>query len=167
MTKLRTALTTAAALAALAFTTNVEAMPGGVHVRGSNGSATAVAGKRGVAGRAGGVTTSEDGTVTRGSVGGFAGANGSTGARASTTSVSPDGTVSHQGAAGTSGARGSAYSEGSFTKNADGTTSGSRTSSATNNATGNSYSGSTTVDNGQVSHTGTCTNASGEVIACR
>ncbi|MCJ2185030.1 hypothetical protein MTR62_20420, partial [Novosphingobium sp. 1949] len=67
----------------------------------------------------------------------------------------------------TSGARGSASSQGGFTRSADGTTSGSRTSNATNAATGNSYSGQTTVQNGQVSHTGTCSNASGEAIPCR
>lgn len=166
MTKFRTTLTAAAVLAALALTTTADAK-GSVRVRGSNGHAAAVAGSRGVAGRAGGTVTAEDGTVTHASGGGFAGANGARGARASTTSVSPDGTVTHEGAASTSGARGSASTQGGFTRNADGTSSGSRTTNATNAQTGNSYAGSTTVENGTVSHTGTCTNASGEVIPCR
>ncbi|MCJ2179255.1 hypothetical protein [Novosphingobium album (ex Hu et al. 2023)] len=166
MTKFRTTLTAAAVLAALALTSTADAK-GTVRVRGTNGHAAATAGQRGVAGRAGGTMVAEDGTVTHASGGGFVGANGARGARASSTSVSPDGTVSHQGAAATSGANGSASTQGGFTRNADGTTSGSRSTNATNAYTGNSYSGSTTVDNGQVSHTGTCTNASGAVIPCR
>lgn len=166
MTKFHTALTAATVLAALALASTAEAK-GTLRVRGTNGHGTVTAGQRGVAGRAGGTVVAEDGTVTHGSGGGFLGANGARGARASTTSVSPDGTVSHQGAASTSGARGSASTQGGFTRNADGTASGSRTTQATNAYTGNSYSGSTTVDNGTVSHTGTCTNAAGAVIPCR
>lgn len=169
MTKYRTITAAAVALVAMAASSiPTAALAGGtLRVRGDNGRAAVTAGQRGVAGRAAGTVVAEDGTVTRGSAGGFAGANGARGARASTTSVSPDGSVSRQAGAATSGARGSASSTGSFTRGADGSTYGTRSTNATNAATGNSYSGSTTVDNGAVSHTGTCTNAVGEVIPCR
>ncbi len=166
MTNIRTTLTAFSALAALALASTADAR-GSVRVRGQNGVASAVAGPKGMAGRAAGTTVAADGTVTRASTGGFMGANGSKGARASSTSVSPDGTVSRSANASTSGARGSASSQGSFTRSADGTASGSRSTSATNAATGNSYSGTTTLSNGQLSHSGTCTNAAGETIACR
>ncbi|MCT2401389.1 hypothetical protein [Novosphingobium mangrovi (ex Huang et al. 2023)] len=166
MTKLPTILTAAAALAATAFISTADAK-GTLRVRGQNGHGAAAAGQRGVAGRAAGTVVADDGTVTRTRGGGFMGANGARGASAATTSVSPDGTVNRQAGAATSGARGSASSQGAFTRNADGTTYGTRTTNATNAQTGNSYSGSTTVDNGAVSHTGTCTNAGGEVIPCR
>lgn len=166
MTKLRTTLTAFTAVAALAFASTADAS-GGVRLRGQNGSAGAVAGKKGVAGRAAGTTTAEDGTVTRASASGFRGANGARGGRASTTSVSPDGTVTRNAGAATSGARGSASSQGNFTRSADGTASGSRSTNATNATTGNSYSGSTTLNDGALSHSGTCTNAAGETIACR
>lgn len=166
MIKLRTTATAIAALSALALSSTADAR-GLLHVRGANGGGTVVAGQRGVAARAHGTTTSADGTVTHASGGAFRGVNGSRGYRASETSVSPDGTVSHQGSAAASGARGSYASEGGVTRNADGIWSGGRETSATSAATGNSYSGSTTVADGQVSHTGTCTNAAGEVIPCR
>jgi hypothetical protein len=54
------------------------------------------------------------------------------------------------------------------TRNSDGSYSGGRSSTATSNATGNTYSGSTIIDpaTGKPVHSGTCTNASGEVIPC-
>ncbi|SFF98728.1 hypothetical protein SAMN05518801_10516 [Novosphingobium sp. CF614] len=166
MTRFHTALTATAALAALMLSTTAEAR-GAAHVRGRSGGGSVVAGQKGIAARAHGTVTSEDGTTTHASGGVFAGAQGSRGFRASQTSVSPDGTLSHQGAAAASGARGSFASEGGMTRSADGTWSGARTTSATNALTGNSYSGSTTAANGQVSHSGTCTNAAGETIPCR
>lgn len=86
-------------IAAVAAATGAQARQGAVHVRGANGAATAVAGPNGVAGRAHGTTTTSDGTVVHGSTAGFAGVNGSRGARASTTSVSPDGSVTRTGQA--------------------------------------------------------------------
>jgi len=138
------------------------------HVRAPGGSATAVAGPRGVAGRAQGTRTNADGSVTHASGGAFSGANGARGYRASETTVSPDGTVSRQGRLAASGAKGSVESAGGFTRSADGSWSGDRSTQATNAQTGNSYAGSTTIDpaTGQPVHTGTCTNAAGEAIAC-
>lgn len=156
-------------IAAVAATTGAQARQGAVHVRGANGAATAVAGPNGVAGRARGTTTTSDGTVVHGSTAGFAGVNGSRGARASTTSVSPDGSVTRTGQAATSGARGSASSSGSFTRAADDSLSGSRSTQATSAATGNSYSGTTSIDpaTGKPVHSGGCTDAAGNSIACR
>jgi hypothetical protein len=61
---------------------------------------------------------------------------------------------------------GSASTDAVFSKNADGRYSAGRATTATG-ANGNTYTGATDISNGQVSHTGTCTNASGDVIACR
>ena len=58
------------------------------------------------------------------------------------------------------GQYGSASSSGSFQRNVDGTYSGGRTTSAQIEDIG-SYEGSTTYQNGQLSHQGTCYNASG------
>lgn len=113
------------------------------------------------------VTTNETGakTVKRG--GGFKGANGATGARASTATVNPDGSATRNGRFSASGAKGSVASSGSSTRNADGTYSGGRSTTATNKTTGTTYNGSTTYDstNG-VNRTATCTDAMGNSIAC-
>jgi hypothetical protein len=61
---------------------------------------------------------------------------------------------------------GSASTSGGVTKDANGNVVGGRSTTATGQ-NGNSYDGSTTVSNGTVTHTGTCTNAAGEVISCR
>jgi hypothetical protein len=113
------------------------------------------------------VTTSETGATTVKRGGGFKGAKGATGARASTATVNPDGSASRSGGFAANGARGSVDSSGSATRNADGTYSGSRSTTATNKATGNTYNGSTTYDstNG-VNRTATCTDAMGNTIAC-
>lgn len=54
---------------------------------------------------------------------------------------------------------------GGIGRDADGNVSGARDTTATG-ANGNGYTGSTTVSGGTVTHTGTCTNASGETITC-
>jgi hypothetical protein len=111
--------------------------------------------------------SNSDGSKTAVSGGAFKGANGSTAGRASTTTVNPDGGAVRQGGFAAQGTRGSASSQGSATRNADGTYTGSRTSTGTSSATGNTYNGSTNYDSANgVSHTGTCTNASGAQIAC-
>jgi hypothetical protein len=61
---------------------------------------------------------------------------------------------------------GSAVASGAFTRDADGNVSGARSTAATG-ANGNHYSGSTTVSGGTLVHTRSCTNASGEAIACK
>lgn len=95
------------------------------------------------------------------------GANGGSAARQSSAYRNADGSAGRQGSASATGANGgSASSSGSIGKSADGSVEGSRQTSASG-ANGNSYQGATTVSNGSVSHTGTCTNAAGEVVACR
>lgn len=166
-TKLATLLLASAALVAAG---SAQARGGFVHVRGANGGASAAAGPNGgVAARAHGTVRNSDGSVTRASGGAYRRANGGSGYRASSTTVNPDGSASRQGTLAASGANGSVASNGGFARSADGTWSGSRTTNATNANTGNSYAGSTTIDpaTGKPVHTGTCTNAAGEVYACR
>lgn len=94
------------------------------------------------------------------------GANGGQASRQGSFYRNADGSAGHQGSASSTGPNGgSASTSGSIARDADGNVNGSRSTSATS-ASGNSYNGSTTVSNGSVSHTGTCTNASGETIAC-
>ena len=92
---------------------------------------------------------------------------GGSGARGATTYYGADGTVQHQSGVKASGSRGSVNSTGGYTRNADGTLSQNRNTGITNAATGNSYQGSTSYDasNG-LSHSATCYNAAGDVIAC-
>ena len=78
-----------------------------------------------------------------------------------------DGSAGRQRSASIDGAHGgTANTSGSIARDADGDVAGSRSTSATGR-NGNSYNGSTTVANGVVTHTRTCTTASGETIACR
>lgn len=152
----------------LAFTAvAADAQRARVHARGNGGSVTAARGPNGSAIRGHGAVQNADGSVTTASGGAFRTATGA-GARASTTTVNPDGSATHRGGFAAQGTRGSASSSGSLTRNADGTYSGGRTSSGTNAATGTSYNGSTQIDptTGQPVHSGTCTDASGAVIAC-
>lgn len=94
------------------------------------------------------------------------GANGSTAQSQGSFYRNADGSAGRQGSTNVdTAAGGSLDSSGGFTKNADGTYSGSRQTNASG-ANGNSYQGSTAYSNGQVTHTGTCTNAAGETIAC-
>lgn len=77
------------------------------------------------------------------------------------------GSAGRQGSAFVEGPNGgSTATSGSVARDADGSVNGSRSTTATG-ASGNTYNGSTTVNDGQISHTGTCTNAAGETIACR
>ena len=126
-------------------------------VRGPNGGAM-------LGGRA--VVTDGSGNAAGGSAQAIQGPNGAAGARASGVTRSADGSVERQSGGAASGAAGSASSRGSMQKNADGTVSGSRDTGA-QAASGATYDGSTTYDQGSgVSHTGTCTNAAGDVVAC-
>ena len=100
------------------------------------------------------------------SAGAFHRPNGSEGARAGTTSRSADGTVSHQSAMAINGEKGSVESNGGFIKTDDGVTQ-SRTTTATGTG-GTSYVGNTSYDkNTGLTHSGTCTNASGQSVSCR
>lgn len=95
------------------------------------------------------------------------GANGGSAQRQGSFYRHADGSAGRQGSASVNGANGgSATTSGSIARDAAGNVNGSRSTSATGQ-NGNSYSGSTSVQNGAITHTGTCTNAAGEVIACR
>ncbi|HEY9104217.1 hypothetical protein [Chitinimonas sp.] len=145
---------------------------GGVHANPDGGvSAGMVAVGRGPNGgayqRGRALTTDGQGNAQAASGGRFRTASGATGWRKSDTQRSADGSVSHEGAFATSGAKGNVQSSGNYNKAADGTVSGSRNTTATG-ANGNSYTGSTQYDSANgVTHTGTCTDAAGNVISCR
>ena len=134
----------------------------------TGGAVTAVKGPEGGAAvRGRGYTTDGAGNGTAASGGAFKTASGATGARASTTTRNADGSASHQGGFTATGAKGTVDSSGNVTKGADGSVNGSRTTTATG-ANGTTYNGSTTYskDTG-VQHTGTCTDAAGNTVACR
>jgi len=92
-------------------------------------------------------------------------ANGGTAARSGKTSVASDGSASHDSSFSASGAQGSIDSQGSASKASDGTISQSRTTNAA--GANGSYQGTTSYNSGTgVSHTATCTNASGQTVSC-
>ncbi len=136
-------------------------------VRTPNGVAAGATGPNGTVVRGRGAVRNPDGSVTTASGGAYQTANGQ-GARGATTTVNPDGSATRRGGFAAEGTRGSAASSGSVTRNADGTYSGGRTTTGTSATTGNSYNGSTQIDpaTGKPVRSGTCTNASGAVIAC-
>jgi hypothetical protein len=129
---------------------------------------SAVAGRTaagGVYGRARGVTTNGAGAVSEGSAAGFKAANGATGYRTATNTSNGAGDATHQSSIAASGAKGSVTSSGSATKTSSGVDE-SRTTSATA-ANGDSYNGSTSyAPQTGLTHSGTCSNASGATIAC-
>lgn len=133
----------------------------------SGGRAVAARGPNGGAyarGRAVQTDGMGNGTVASGRA--FRGPDGATGARTGTTSRSDDGTVTHQGRLAANGAKGSVESSGGFTKTEDGITQ-SRTTTATG-ANGGSYQGSTSYDkNTGLTHSASCTDASGNSVPCR
>ncbi len=93
--------------------------------------------------------------------------NGGTGTRTGSTSRNADGSLSHQGEITASGARGgSIQSEGGFTRNANDVN--TRRSTTATSPNGTTYQGSTTYDkeNG-ISHSATCTDSTGNTVACR
>ena len=98
--------------------------------------------------------------------GNMAGANGGTAGYQGNAYRNADGSAGRQGSAYVNGPHGgTASTSGGISRDADGNVSGARSTTATG-ANGNGYTGSTTVSGGTVTHTGTCTNASGETIAC-
>lgn len=138
----------------------------------SDGGRTAVAGaaargERGAYARGHRVDSDGQGNVS-GRSGAYAvGANGGTAQRQGSFYRNADGSAGRQGSASVNGPNGgTASTSGSIARDASGNVNGSRSTSATGQ-NGNSYNGSTTVQNGTVTHTGTCTNAAGETIACR
>ncbi|MFT3763797.1 MAG: hypothetical protein QM761_14545 [Pseudoxanthomonas sp.] len=113
-----------------------------------------------------GVASDGQGNVKGGHRGKAVGVNGGEASSQGGFYRNADGSAGRQGGTRVStAAGGSLDSSGGFTKAADGAYSGSHQTSTTG-AHGNSYEGSTTYSNGQVTHTGACTNAAGETIAC-
>jgi hypothetical protein len=105
-----------------------------------------------------------NGVAVRGSK--ITGPEGATAERAAKNTRSADGSATHASGFNASGVKGTVDSQGSASRDADGNVIQARTTTATG-ANGNSYNGSTTYskDTGVV-HTGTCTDAAGQVIAC-
>ncbi len=107
------------------------------------------------------------GNVSGSRSGSLVGANGGNAGYQGSAYRNADGSAGRQGSATINGRYGgTATTAGNITRDADGNVSGSRATDVTGR-NGNSYTGSTTVENGSVIHTGTCTNAAGEVISCR
>lgn len=166
------ALTVAVTIFGIAGEAQVRARGRVVHSNASGGT-TAVTGAAGAGGNGGAyargrrVTTDGAGNarVTSGTA--VRTSSGATAVRAGQTNVSSDGGVSHNSGFAASGSKGSIQSTGSAQRNADGSASGERTTNATAE-NGNTYSGETTWTKGEgVQHTGTCKDASGNVISCR
>lgn len=138
----------------------------------ADGARTAVTGaaargERGAYVRGHRVSSDGQGSVAGRSGAYAAGANGGTAQRQGSFYRNADGSAGRQGSASIDGPNGgSATTSGSIARDTGGNVNGSRSTSATGK-NGNSYSGSTSVQNGVVTHTGTCTNAAGETIACR
>lgn len=127
----------------------------------------AARGERGAYARGRKIISDGQGNVAGRSGGYVQGADGGSAGRQGSFYRNADGSAGRQGSAFVEGPNGgSAATSGSVTRDADGSVNGSRSTTATG-ASGNTYNGSTTVNDGQISHTGTCTNAAGETIACR
>lgn len=96
--------------------------------------------------------------------------NGSEGGSANTQGSAwrhDDGSAGRQGSTSFSGPEGASLdSSGGISRDGDGNFSGSRSTEATGRD-GNHYSGTTTVANGSLVHSGSCSNAAGETVACR
>jgi hypothetical protein len=146
---------------------------GGGHVTRKNAAGGVTSGGgRAIKGASGGyvgghgVATDGQGNAAGGSAQAFKGPNGAMGARAGGFTRSADGSVQHKSGGAVSGAKGTASSSGSMTKDAGGNVSGSRDTTA-KSTSGATYDGSTTYDKDTgVTHTSTCTNASGELVPC-
>lgn len=106
------------------------------------------------------------GNATAARSGSIVGANGGSAGYEASAYRNADGSAGRQRSSYANGRNGgSLSSSGGISRDAEGNLTGARNTTATG-ANGNHYNGSTTVSGGTVSHTGTCTNASGETIAC-
>jgi hypothetical protein len=116
-----------------------------------------------------GGTMESSGSTTRDADGNVSGsrtttATGANGGTYNGSTTWENGQVTHTGTV-TGANGGTVEANGNYTKGEDGKVSGTRTTEATGK-NGGTYSGSTSIDDGQVTHTGTCTNASGAVVDC-
>ena len=165
----------ATSLLALILSNSAFAVGGGGRLRHLNSAG----GVTGVAGHAfktpnGGAFANGHRVVTDGAgnvsgVSGGAGttANGGEYKRAGQFSRSADGSINRQGGVEASGQQGSVNSAGNITKTADGTVNGTRNTSTTNAQTGITKDSSTTYTTADgITHTATCTDATGASVAC-
>jgi hypothetical protein len=131
------------------------------------GSAAAASGPNGGRfARGGAVSTDAEGNAVGGSAAAVQTANGGQAARAGAFQRNADGSGTRTGGFAASGTQGNIASTGSATRNADGSVSGLRQTSASA-ASGETYNGQTTYDSTSgISHTGTCTDANGNVVTC-
>ncbi|ABF42844.1 hypothetical protein Acid345_3844 [Candidatus Koribacter versatilis Ellin345] len=111
-------------------------------------------------------STDGQGSVTTAGGSAWRGPNGAKGARGGTTTVNGDGSATHKSGFAATGKNGSIESTGSSQRSADGAVSGERQTDITAKD-GDTYQGETTWTKGQgYQHTGTCKDASGNVISC-
>lgn len=128
---------------------------------------TAVHGEQGAYGRRQAIVGDGAGNVAGANQGAFTTQSGAQGARSSRFKRGADGSVQADSHGAVSGDKGSAQRDASFTRTADGSASGERTTTATNNKTGVTYDASTSYSKGSgISRSASCTDASGNSVAC-
>jgi hypothetical protein len=131
---------------------------------GSAAAGTTAAGGRYA--RGAGVATDGAGNAVGGSGAAVQTANGSTAARGGAFQRNADGSFQRGGGFAVSGVNGTAQSQGTVSGDGQGHVVGSRSTQATSTS-GATYDGQTDFDSETgVSHTGTCTDASGNAVAC-
>lgn len=174
MQKISSSMTITALILSAAFLASTAHAEGGrFHRKNASGGITAGSANAGTGPngtkfqRASGVLTDGAGNGVATSGGQVQTATGGLASRRGKTTRTADGAVQHDSSASASGDRGNINSQGSATRAADGTITQSRTTQASD-ANGNNYNGATSYskDTG-VTHTGTCTDASGNSIPCR
>jgi len=132
----------------------------------SYSSASGIRGPNGGSVRGRTFSTDGQGNMASGSAGVFHGPGGAFGVRASESTRTASGDVQHNSAMAIAGNAGSVQNQRSFDKNEDGTLAGS-SETTINSKNGGSYQGSTSYDSQTgVAHTGTCTDAAGNIIPC-
>lgn len=138
-------------------------------LRGANGAEARreMVGEEGeIARRRGFVGDNAAGQAVGGRAEALRGPDGGAAGRVGGFSEGPDGSLNHESAAGLRGADGTMQRQSSFDRSGTGPATGQRTTTATG-VDGNSYQGNTSYTQGQgISHSGTCRNAAGAVIAC-
>jgi len=130
------------------------------------GSVSGAKGSLGATSRASGVVSDGQGNVAGGSTRAIRGPQGQVGVRAGGFTRSADGTVQHKSGAAVAGQKGYATTQGSVSKDSQGNVNGQRDTTVTSNS-GAKYDGSTTYSSSSgISHSGTCYDASGNVVPC-
>lgn len=131
------------------------------------GTAAAGQGARGAYARGHHVASDRQGNVQGGSHAQVVGAAGGQAQRQGSFERHADGSATRVGSVSAQGAQGATFaSSGSITRDAGGQVDGTRSTSASGR-NGGAYQGSTQVTDGKVTHTATCTNATGAAVDCR